>query len=376
MEKISDELFTRFMDGEATPEETIAVLRAMREDKELMELYISSKRFDAMIAEEEEPSLPLKRMAAKSEDNLCDIICERFILGNRFPEYGSRSVLGEVKDEHQFLKEAKSFDETAWIEKNNKFFSTDLEKQWLSSNGVALYNVGRIMEGYGLSVTRHFYSSIEEIRHYLDLGESLIAIVNEEILEGKPSNGSNYPNHAVCILSLTETVVKLFNPSSENDSDEYPLNIFIKAWETSKYYLVAAGNPGEKVYDPRPFDLVDGVELDDELNDLLEALAENNHDVWAEQRIRDKWTYGPERNDKLKHHPDLRPYSELPDSEKEYDRKMAISTLKLAKLLGFKIIRPDSEDDYHCPNCGKRISLEMSYCPHCGRLLQLGDFIK
>ena len=54
---------------------------------------------------------------------------------------------------------------------------------------------------------------------------------------------------------------------------------------------------------------------------------------------------------------------------------MAVSTLKLAKLLGYRITPPDSEEGYHCPDCGKRIALEYSYCPHCGRQLQLGDFI-
>ena len=379
MTTISDELFARFMDGDTTPEETIDVLRAIKQDKELMGLYISAKRFDAMMAEEEEPVLPLEKMAAKSEDNLCDILCERYILKSRFPEYGSQSILGEAKDEQRFLNQAEAFDETAWIADNNSFFSTDLEKQWLTTNGVALYNVGRIMEGYGLSVTRHFYSDINEIKDCLSKGESLIAIVNEEILDGNSAGDTIHPNHAVCILALNNNTITLYNPSEGEGPRDYTLNLFMKAWGTSKYYLVAVGKPGEKIYNPCPINL-DDVELDDNLNDLLEAIAENAHDVWALERIKQGYVYAPENNSDPTKGPltnkDLRPYSELPESEKDYDRKMATATLKLAQRLGFKIVRPDSEDDYHCPDCGKRISLEISYCPHCGRALQLEDFIK
>jgi hypothetical protein len=51
------------------------------------------------------------------------------------------------------------------------------------------------------------------------------------------------------------------------------------------------------------------------------------------------WRYGPERNDERKEHPCLVPYNELSESEKEYDRKTAIETLKAIGLLGFKIVK-------------------------------------
>ena len=54
---------------------------------------------------------------------------------------------------------------------------------------------------------------------------------------------------------------------------------------------------------------------------------------------------------------------------------MAIGTLKLAARLGFKIVKTNPEDGFMCPDCGKRIELEMSFCPHCGRELELKDFI-
>jgi ryanodine receptor 2 len=70
---------------------------------------------------------------------------------------------------------------------------------------------------------------------------------------------------------------------------------------------------------------------------LTERIAENVHDVWAAARIADGWRYGDARNDAEKLHPCLVPYSELPESEKEYDRKTAMETLKVIRKLGFKI---------------------------------------
>lgn len=91
-------------------------------------------------------------------------------------------------------------------------------------------------------------------------------------------------------------------------------------------------------YIPQPIDTKE-VMLPVELTELVEAMAKNVHEVWAETRIAQGWSYGPERNDQLKHHPCLIPYEELPEEEREYDRNTAIGTLKLIQKLGFKISR-------------------------------------
>lgn len=95
-------------------------------------------------------------------------------------------------------------------------------------------------------------------------------------------------------------------------------------------------------YNPNPIDLSD-VTLDASLESLVEALAENVHDTWAKGRIDDGWTYGPVRDDAKKYHPCLVPYGELPESEKEYDRNTAISTLKFIVKKGYAIRKVDSD---------------------------------
>lgn len=93
-------------------------------------------------------------------------------------------------------------------------------------------------------------------------------------------------------------------------------------------------------YIPYPVDL-SGIELPSELNELAELMAKNVHEVWAQTRISQGWTYGEERNDDKKTHPCLIPYEELPESEREYDRNTALSTLKLIAKLGFRIRKED-----------------------------------
>ena len=92
------------------------------------------------------------------------------------------------------------------------------------------------------------------------------------------------------------------------------------------------------MYTPKPIN-TDDVELSEELLKLTEKLAENTHEVWAAGRISEGWSYGEERDDINKQTPCLVPYEELDESEKEYDRKTALETLKLIEKLGYKIIK-------------------------------------
>jgi RyR domain len=89
-------------------------------------------------------------------------------------------------------------------------------------------------------------------------------------------------------------------------------------------------------YQPRPIPL-DGVEVEDDLAQLVELLARNAHDVWAFQRLADGWTFGNERCDSRRTHPCLVEYDELPESEKAYDRNLALSTIRAIIALGYTV---------------------------------------
>lgn len=91
-----------------------------------------------------------------------------------------------------------------------------------------------------------------------------------------------------------------------------------------------------KKYIPQPIDTSD-VKLPEELEQLVEQMSKNVHEVWAETRIKQGWKYGEQRNDELKTHPCLVPYEDLPEAEKAYDRNTSVETLRLIMKLGFKI---------------------------------------
>lgn len=92
------------------------------------------------------------------------------------------------------------------------------------------------------------------------------------------------------------------------------------------------------MYTPNPID-TSNVTLPKELVRLTEMIAENVHNVWAVGRISEGWIYGETKDINKKTTPLLVPYSELADSEKEYDRNTAFETLKLIVKMGYKITK-------------------------------------
>ena len=89
------------------------------------------------------------------------------------------------------------------------------------------------------------------------------------------------------------------------------------------------------VYKPEPID-TSKVQLNDEILELTERLAENAHEVWGQRRMADGWRYGPRRDEAKKEHPSLVPYKDLPEEEKVYDRSAALETLKVLQALGYR----------------------------------------
>lgn len=311
---ISDELLSAFLDGNTSAEDTMRVLDAAAHDKDLQEIIRIASEVDEDLAmmKPEIKHIPMTAMAAhKKENYLCDIECEEFIL-------------------HQF-----------GIETTHKTLLDEAYRNcWLKEQGMPLYNIGRLLEKNNLSVSRRYNSTIDEIVRLLTAGNQLIAVVDDSILSNASSSDGLHPNHAVAISSISsdKEEIILFNPNTEEDLTVYPIALFVDAWNQSNNYLVVINTTDKFVYEPSPITL-DDVELSDDLSELQEAIAENAHEIWAKARTDQGWTYGPERNDQKKETPDMVPYCNLPESEKLYDREMAMQTLKLVKKLGFDIVR-------------------------------------
>ena len=160
--------------------------------------------------------------------------------------------------------------------------------------------------------------------------------VDREKLYAEETDLEDTPNHAVVVTAINADAVTIYDPQ-ENSQLQVPNSQFELAWKESFHYMIQILQSVDE-YEPHPVN-VDNIPLDGDLEELQEAIAENAHDVWAEARMREGWTYGAVRDDIKKQHPDLIPYTALPDSEKEYDRIMAFNTIKLVKKLGFDIVK-------------------------------------
>lgn len=130
-------------------------------------------------------------------------------------------------------------------------------------------------------------------------------------------------------------MVDLYVPKS-NDIQTFPIATFVEAWDATGGICTTAFPPDVKTYHPKFIDL-QHVALPEGIDELREAIAENAHDRWALERQSEGWTYGPKRDDSKLETPDMVPYAQLPESEKQYDRIMAEDTLKLLTALGYKI---------------------------------------
>ena len=311
--QISDELLAAFLDGNTNAEDTMRVLNAAEQDMELQEIIRIASEVDEDMAITVKPTIiPMTAMAAKKKETyLCDIECEEFVL-------------------HQFGIEVT----------HKSLLDTAYKNCWLKDKGMPLYNIGRLLEKNNLPVSRRYNSTIEEVVRLLSAGNQLIAVVDDTLLGNAQSSANQHPNHAVAISSIsveTDEII-LFNPNTDEELTKYSISSFMEAWRQSNNYLVVVNTTDKFIYDPSPIGL-DDVVLSDDLTELQEAIAENAHEIWAKNRRDQGWSYGPERNDQKKETPDMVPYCNLPESEKLYDREMAMQTLKLVKKLGFEIVK-------------------------------------
>jgi hypothetical protein len=318
-EFISDELLAAYLDGNTSKEETEQVLQALKTDKHLQEVL------DIALQTEEGATvmslnttfssevIPMLQKAAISGENICAVLCEIYILHRRQLPYNEEWLLNTAR-----------------------------RKDWLKPEGTPLYCLGNLLAYSGMFVSRKYDSSIEDILLALKKDNDVVVGVDREKLYAEDIDLEDLTNHAVVVTHIENDKVTIFDPYEEPYISNIPLADFLNAWKESHNYMIQILQSVDE-YEPHPID-VDSIPLDGDLEELQEAIAENAHDVWAEARKKEGWTYGKERDDSNKLHPDLIPYTALPDSEKEYDRIMAFNTIKLVKKLGFDIVKHNAKD--------------------------------
>ncbi len=303
---LSDQLVAAFLDGNTDEAETLRVLDALAHNAELREVMEVATRIDDDTIEPSD-ELPMLKMAAESGDNVCSVMCEAYVLRRR----------------------GIAFDESALL-------ATARQNHWLSTQGTPLHAIGQLLAQWGLMVTRKYDATLDDIRNALAVDNDVLVVVDSDKLHPGQPDLEDEPNHAVVAKAIDDNTITIFDPEQRTTSS-IPLPTFEKAWRESQCYLVRVLQTIDD-YRPQPINLND-IRLTDDLMELREAIAENTHEVWAAARSKEGWTYGAQRDDTRKIHPDLVPYSALPDSEKEYDRQMAFDTIKLLKKMGYDLVK-------------------------------------
>jgi class 3 adenylate cyclase len=77
-----------------------------------------------------------------------------------------------------------------------------------------------------------------------------------------------------------------------------------------------------------------------DIQEMIESLAEKVHEAWANQRKAEGWRWGKVHNGDLKQHPCLVAYDQLPESEKDVDRRTARTSIQGLLDLGFEVLPP------------------------------------
>ena len=326
---ISNELMARFHCGDVSAEEFKEVLLAAEQDSDLKEeIAIMASLADDLA----ELKADLSEEMSNSNDKIISIQPSYVPMMLKAAQNKNLMAIGDcvVRCEHEILK---SYQPEATFDSLLKLSE---ESKWLQEGGTPLYNIGRILESYKFSIVRRYDCNTDDIEKELQGGCYIIVVVNAEKLYGKDVANPD-PNHAVVVRRLNESTITLFDPQYQRE-DKYEIEQFLTAWKDSQYYLVSVAERGLRQYDPQPIDVTE-FPLEGDVKELIEAIAENCHDIWARERIDDGWTYGEKRDDDHKKHPDLVPYSDLTEEEKKYDRKMAQGTLELIQRLGYKIVK-------------------------------------
>ncbi|CAL9692587.1 unnamed protein product [Knipowitschia caucasica] len=110
----------------------------------------------------------------------------------------------------------------------------------------------------------------------------------------------------------------------------------LKKIKLPKDYMMSNG------YKPAPLELSD-IKLKAGQGFLVDKLAENAHNVWAKDRIKQGWTYGIQQDLKSRRNPRLVPYALLDERTKKSNRDSLREAIRTLVGYGYDIHPPDQE---------------------------------
>lgn len=203
---INEELIATFLDGNTSPEESSAILRMAEKDENLRNLLYCAVSVDEI------NELPFGAVAAETNNcgNRCAVMCEQYVL--------------------EMLGVERSIDELEQIA---------MEHGWLKENGVAIENMGCLMENEGMVVKRSFHNNIASLKNAIQDNKHVITMVDAAETCGQCNDDTNgyTPNHAVVVLEVDDENVVFYDPEFEGER-RLSHEAFNEAWNDSSGFMV------------------------------------------------------------------------------------------------------------------------------------------
>uniref|UniRef100_A0AAZ1Y3U1 Ryanodine receptor 2 n=1 Tax=Oreochromis aureus TaxID=47969 RepID=A0AAZ1Y3U1_OREAU len=110
----------------------------------------------------------------------------------------------------------------------------------------------------------------------------------------------------------------------------------VKNMKLSSTYELSSG------YKPAPLDL-SHIKLTSTQEAMVDKLAENAHNVWARDRIRQGWTYGIQQDVKNRRNPRLVPYTLLDERTKKSNKDSLREAVRTLLGYGYNLEAPDQD---------------------------------
>ena len=210
--KITEEMLAAYLDGNATAEETVAILDAAQHNpqvREMLEIAMDDVISKRGVHQE------YAMVAKGSTDNLCAIHCEQYIL----QKFGiTRSV--------------------------EELMAIATEIGSLKANGTPMDKLGALCEHLGVQVERHKNAYVKDIKNALAKGKEVIVAVDSGELYGdfleeqiEDRFVGQIPDHSVVVLSCDDDIV-IYDPIKGTHPVTVSEDRFQDAWKDAEWYLV------------------------------------------------------------------------------------------------------------------------------------------
>ena len=213
--RITDEVLAAYLDGNATTEESMAILDAARRDprfREVLSLALDDVTSGRGMRQE------YAVVAKGATDNRCAIRCEQYVL-QKFGITRSVEDLMDLADEIGSLRD----------------------------DGTPMDQLGALCEHLGLHVERRKDAYVQDIKDALAQGREVMVAVDsgelygdflEERIEDKYIG--QIPDHSVVVLSCDEDIV-CYDPIKGTHPVTVSEDRFQDAWKDAGWFMVEIG---------------------------------------------------------------------------------------------------------------------------------------